>query len=95
MMNKSTVIAALLIGNLQYGCAAVDEKDIDLTEGFIGETKEALIAALGEPKYSIDSTFDDAHASRTYIFPMNPKVGCVESYKIETESSRVIEYACR
>jgi len=93
-MIKPTVGVVFMGSLLLYGCQSLDKRG-DARKSFIGEKKEVLIAALGEPKYTIDTTFDDAYASTTFIYPTNPKVGCVESYKIEVRSGKVIDYSCR
>jgi len=93
-MIKSTVAVVCMGSLLLYGCQSLDERE-GARKSFIGKKKEALIAELGEPKYTIDTTFDDAYASTTFIYPVNPKVGCVESYKIEARSGKVIDYSCR
>lgn len=94
-MIKPTVITVLLTSCFLNGCSSIDEKEGD-PEGFVGKTTAALFAAIGEPKYSIDTTFDDERASRTLVYATtNPSLGCVESYKIDSQSQTIIDYACR
>ena len=94
-MKKTTLITALLTSYLLYGCSSIDEKE-NLQGSLVGKKKAELIKAIGEPKYSIDSTFDDEYASITLVYATtDPSLGCVESYKIETRTETVLEYACR
>ncbi len=93
-MIKPTLITALLTTYVLYGCSSMEEKED--APHFVGKKKAELIEAIGEPKYSIDSTFDDPRASRTLVYATtNPKLRCVESYKIDSHSQTVIDYACR
>jgi len=93
-MIRPMVIVALLTSVFLYGCASVEEKK-DVSN-FVGQKKAALIKAIGKPKYSIDTTFDDDRASRTLVYAAtDPSRGCVESYKIDSQSQIVIDYACR
>jgi len=95
-MIKPTLIVAFLTSYLLYGCASMEDREYEKRGAFIGEKKEVLIAAIGEPKYTIDSTFDDMYASKTLVYASaDPSLNCVESYKIELRSNVVVDYACR
>ncbi|MFC1602127.1 hypothetical protein ACFL3U_01020 [Pseudomonadota bacterium] len=94
-MKKRTVIAILLMSYFLYGCSSVEEKE-SMQESFVGQTTESLVKALGEPKYWIDTTFDDERESVTLVYAStNPSLNCVESYKIDRRSQTIIDYACR
>jgi len=94
-MKKIILSTTLLASTILVGCSAIDEKG-DYKNSFVGQKKADLIKAIGEPKYSIDSTFDDQYASRTIVYATtDPSLGCVESYKIETQTQTVLEYKCR
>ena len=93
-MKIQTMVIVVLSTLLLFGCASAKKKTTK--PNYVGVKKEVLIAAIGEPRYSIDTTFDDPDPSRTLVYPVtDPKQTCVESYKIDTRTSRVIAYACR
>jgi len=78
---------------LLFGCASTEEKT-DLKASFVGKKIDVLIAAVGKPKCTIDSTFDDDVASRTYVYPTSATRGCIESYKVEVKSNIIVDYVC-
>jgi len=94
-MKKRTVIAMVLFGYFLHGCSSLEEKQ-SMQEKFVGKTTDALVEAIGEPKYWIDTTFDDERASVTLVYATtDPSLGCVESYKVDRRSQMILEYACR
>jgi len=92
-MRKIAVVTILLSSCLLFGCASTEEK-VDPKASFVGKKVDVLIAAIGEPKYTIDSTFDDYVASRTLVYPTGSTRGCIESYKVEVKSNVIIDYVC-
>jgi len=92
-MKNIAVVTVLLSGCLLFGCASTEE-ETDPKASFVGKTIDALISAIGEPKYTIDSTFDDHVASKTLVYPTGQARGCIESYKVEVKTNVIIDYAC-
>jgi len=69
------VSIVLLSRCLLFECASTEEK-ADLKASFVGKKIDALIAAMGELKYTIDSIFDDDVASKP-MFPRQAQHGAV------------------
>ena len=94
-MKKTILLTIIFASSLLFGCTTVDEKE-SYNKSFVGKAKAELFKALGEPKYSFDTTFDDEHASRTFVYATtDPKRSCVESFKIESQSGIILSYNCR
>ena len=94
-MKLATIVTILLTSYLLFGCSASTPTKPTDPNSLIGAQKEALVAALGQPKYVLNASAPGAPLTRSYVYDVKENgQACAASYLVDVKSSKIISYSC-
>ena len=62
---------------------------------WIGRDLAGLVPALGQPEAAFDTTLQNGAPSTGYIYRSTRGDGCIDTFVVERQTGRVIDYFCR